>query len=311
MRLVILNADADTAGVGIALKRAFDKYAVGWETRAVCRARNYLDYPVDILWPYRERGRIARRVGALVSAADVVHVMDSEAALDPFVGRLKGKTVVVQYLGTHYRRNRRRAERRARLFGAIQVTNSIDLISDRVPFLSVAADLEAIGKLRNGYQPGDRVRIAHAPTNRGVASTERVIAVVNELAKRYPIDFDLIEHVSNAQCIARKAKADIYVDRLTLGGFGLNAIECAALGVPVVAGLVGEEPRRRAFAMCGQLPWADATPETLPAVIEHLIIDRGWRAELAKRARAYAETWHSERAVVAQALGVYGHRLVH
>lgn len=303
-KLVILNADADVAGVGINLKRAFDKYT-NWETRAVCRATNYLDYPTDIVWPYNEHGPIARQVGGLVSAADVVHVMDDEGALHPFRSRLRGKTIVVHYLGSHYRRNRRRAEAVSRSFRAIQVTCEVDLMSDAVGFLGTPADLEAIAAFRNAYQLSDRIRIGHAPTNRTVASTERVIEVVKELATRYPIDFDLIEGVSNRECLERKAQLDIFVDRFTLG-FGVNDLECAALGIPVVAGLAGEEVRKRAFSMWGQLPFADATPETLPTVLERLVSDLAWRAELVDRARDFAANWYSERAVVTQALRIYG-----
>jgi len=306
-RLVILNPDADTAGVGISLKRAFDKYAPGWQTRAVCRAVNYLDYPTDIVWPYNEHGPIERQVAGLVAAADVVHAMDNEGALNQFRRLLKGKTVVMQYLGSYYRRNRKRAEMRARAFRAIQVTCGIDLMSPSVPYLSIAVDLDAIAKLREGYQPSDRIRIAHAPTNRTVADTDRVIATVNDLAKRYPIDFDLIERVSNRECLERKAKADIYVDRFTLG-MGLNGIECAAMGIPVVAGLAGHEVRHRVFGMWGQLPWADATVATMPAVIEHLILDTAWRAELVRRARTLIYAWYSEPVVVKAALAVYGRR---
>lgn len=305
MRLVILNADADTAGVGFALKRAFDKHT-DWQTRAICRAQNVLAYPADILWPHSAAP--TAEILELVSSADVVHVMDSELALLPFRRLLKRKTVVVHHLGTHFRRNARRVFSRCRSWGVTQVTDSIDLVREGVPFLPVPADLEALAKFRDGYQPGERVTIAHAPTNRAVKSTDLIVEAVHELAKRYPIDFDLIEGVSNAECLARKAQADIFVDQLILG-FGVNAIECWAMGIPVVSGLADENARQRAVSMWGRLPWVDADRDSLTSVIERLIVDPFVRIAAVEFASAHVEAWHSERSVVQQTMDVYEGRL--
>ena len=78
-RLLILNAGQDVGGCGIALKRAFDKYAPDWEARAVCRAVGYLDYPTDIVWPMNNSRK--REVIGLMRASNVMHVMDSERPL--------------------------------------------------------------------------------------------------------------------------------------------------------------------------------------------------------------------------------------
>ena len=302
--LVILNAGPDTAGVGIALKRAFDKHT-DWNTRSIAREVVYLDYPTDIVWPYNQR--MTDEVWGLVANADVIHVMDSERALLPFRRLLRGKMVVVQHLGTHFRRKAHRIYMQCRTWGVTQVTDSIDLVQDGVAFLPTAADTEALAQLR-ADEPHKRIRISHAPTNRAVKSTEQIIAAVAELSTRYPISFDLIEGVSNAECLARKARTDIFVDQLTLG-FGVNAIECWAMGIPVVSGLVDEKARARALAMWGQFPWADARPETLVSVIEHLIVDKDWRKQLAQRGLDHVQRWHSEQAVVEQTLSVYGRQL--
>ena len=127
---------------------------------------------------------------------------------------------------------------------------------------------------------------------------------MESLARRYPIDFDLIERVSHEECLARKARADIFIDQL-LYGFGLNNIECWAMGIPVVSGLASGRGRRKGLAMWGQFPWADATEATLEAIVEHLVTDPDWRAELGERGRQHVQRWHSQRAVVEKTLQVY------
>lgn len=302
MKVAILNAGADTAGCGIALKRAFDRHGI--EARAICRQESYLDYPTDILWPLRTPQ--PAEVAEIVRDADVIHVMDHEYALGNHpVADLHGKVIVVHHLGTNFRRAPAAVSRYCRRFGAVQVTDSLDLaVLGKVPWLPIPADLDAIAPLRAAYRPSDRIRIAHAPTNRAIKSTDLIIATVSRLAERYPIDFDLIEGVSNRECIERKALADIFIDELTLG-FGLNFIECAAMGIPVVSGLADPAARDLALAMWGQFPWEDATAETLSPTIEWLIVNPDKRAERGERGRAHAEYWHSEAAVVQHTLGVY------
>jgi hypothetical protein len=302
VKVAILNAGADTAGCGIALKRAFDRYGI--EARAICRQESYLDYPTDIIWPIRTRQ--PAQVTQIIREADVIHVMDHEYALGNVAVRdLHGKVIVVHHLGTNFRRAPAAVSRYCRRFGATEVTDSLDLaVLGRVPWLPVPADLEAIAPLRDAYRPSERIRIAHAPTNRVIKSTDLIIATVARLAERYPIDFDLIEGVSNRECIERKALADIFIDELTLG-FGLNFIECAAMGIPVVSGLADPAARDLALAMWGQFPWADATAETLRDVLEGLVRDADARVARGEWGRAHVEHWHSQPAVVAHTVRVY------
>lgn len=304
MKLVILNAGADTAGCGIGLKRAFDKYADGWEARAICRSVPYFEYPTDIVWPREEETR-PPEVARLVQEADVIHVMDHQFALGQHPREdLQGKLLVVHHLGTNYRRRPSLVSMYCRRYGAVQVTDSIDLMDRHVRWLPITTDIEAIAELRQAYRPSSTVRIAHAPTNRKIKSTEFITETVERIADRYPVTFDLIEGVTNAECLRRKAQADIFIDQLKLG-FGLNFIECAAMGIPVVSGWANRVWRQRTIDLWGNLPWADATRETLEAVITRLVIDATERREIGEHGREHVRRWHSEEAVVRQTLAVY------
>lgn len=303
MRVVFLNPGHDTAGAGYALKAAFDA-ASDWEARAVCRTTTYLDYPTDIVWRTTDGRKVRQQVLELIRDADVVHAMNSPRPLSWYPLR-PNQRVVVHHLGSTYRRDPEGVSALCREYGAVEVTDSIDLLFDGIGWLPIPADLTALAELRQReYRPSSVVRIAHAPTDREYKDTEAVIAAVQSLARKYPIHFDLIERAPNAECLARKARADIFVDQLKYG-FGLNGIECWAMGIPVVSGLTDEAGKRKGLEMWGNLPWADATADTLEAVIEHLICDLDWRQELGRRGRAHAERWHSQESVVAQALETY------
>jgi len=306
VKLVILSAGPDTAGCGIALKQAFDKYT-DWQTRAICRKQVYLDYDSDIVWPKGDPG-LTEQVMEIVRAADVIHVMDYEYALGPFRDMLAGKTIVVHHLGSYFRRDPAGVSAKAKAYGAIQVTDSIDLLLfPWITWLPVTTDLDAMAAIRKRvYRPSERIRIAHAPTNRELKSTDAIISAVEWLATQYPIDLDVIEQVpSRMEVLERKAAADIFVDQLNLG-FGVNCIEAWGMSVPVVSGWKDDEPRRKCFEMWGYLPWADATEKTLADVIELLILNPERRAELGEVGRQHAQKWHSQKSVVEQTLAIYG-----
>jgi hypothetical protein len=238
-------------------------------------------------------------------AADVVHLMDRERPLYDRTLFARRARFVVHHLGTRYRRAPRQADRTCRRFGATQVTDSIDLVGPQVSFLPVAADLAELAKLRRKvYRPSERIRIAHAPTNRAIKATPTIIAVVRALARHYPIDLDVIERTPNRECLERKARADIFVDQLRLG-FGMNAIESWAMGVPVVSGLAGSKPRAAAFETFGTLPWIDVTADTLYAELERLVVSQEAREAAGAAGKLHAALWHSERSVVERTIELY------
>ena len=302
-RLLILSAGHDVGGVGIALKQAFDHHAPDWEARAVCRATSYLDYPTDIVWGPGNQRR--NEVIALMRSADVFHIMDNERALRWLGPYRRGKAVVIQHLGSRFRRNEAMLSRLLSKAAVTQVTDSIDLIRPNVAFEPTAMDFAELARLSfDQFKPKTRIRIAHAPTRRSIKSTDIIMATIARLQERHPIDFDLIERVGNRECLERKARADIFVDQLLLG-FGVNAIECWAMGIPVVSGLADQKARQNVIDLWGECPWEDATADTLESVLERLITDRKHRAAVAERGLAHGLAWHSQPAVVDRMLNLY------
>src|SRR5206468_12609196 len=66
----------------------------------------------------------------------------------------------------------------------------------------------------------ERVRVAHAPSNRAKKGTDAVIAACDEL----DVELDLIQGVKHDEAKRRYALADVIVDQLVVGGYGLFAI---------------------------------------------------------------------------------------
>jgi len=155
-------------------------------------------------------------------------------------------------------------------------------------------------------EPGDVLRVAHAPSKRAVKGTDTVLAAVESLrAKGAPIELDLIEGVPNREARARYAAADVVVDQLRIGWYGMLAIESMALAKPVVVHLDEEAAAETEDAFGLELPLVRASESSLEAVLASLIEQRETLPELGRRSRAYVEQVHSHTEVARQVLEIY------
>lgn len=307
-RVLILSPATDYAGVGINLKHAFDAYPGEWQARHVRRRAGPYAYPADMEWPRRNR-EITLKVRELYAKSDVIHVMDNPNVLRHF--HRQQQRYVVQHLGTRYRQEPEAVSAVCRLYDAVEITDSLDLVNDHVRFVPAAVNTELLARERRRlYKPdASVVRIAHAPTSRQWSDTDVVESTIERLEREFRVEFDLIENVTNAQCITRKARADIYVDRFGVG-FGVNAIECWAMGIPVLSGFSDPAVTERGRREFGELPWIDTSRATLYENLRALILDHGRWIEYSQRGIDHAERFHSYRAVVERTTAAYADALM-
>jgi len=145
------------------------------------------------------------------------------------------------------------------------------------------------------------VVIAHAPTNRLIKGTRHVEAAVAELrAEGLQVELRMIERRPWTTMPEFLSGADILVDQLMMGWYGLLAMEGMAEGRAVVAHL------RADFA--GHLqgcPVVDATPATITAVLRALVRDPARRGMLGAAGRRYVAQHHDLRVVGARLLAEY------
>jgi glycosyltransferase involved in cell wall biosynthesis len=153
----------------------------------------------------------------------------------------------------------------------------------------------------------DRARplIVHAPSSRRRKGTEHVVAAMEGL----DADLELVEGLHHDEAFERYRDADVVVDQLNAGWYGLFAIEAMALGKPVVTFLHDEAVRRTEEAFGTQVPIVSATAETLRETLRPLVADAARRRELGAASRAYVERVHDLERVTDRLLDLYA-RLV-
>jgi glycosyltransferase involved in cell wall biosynthesis len=151
--------------------------------------------------------------------------------------------------------------------------------------------------------PSERERpvIVHAPSSRRRKGTEQIVAACAELSA----DLEIVEGLDHREAFERYRAADIVVDQLNAGWYGVFAIEAMALGKPVVTFLHEEVVRRTEEAFGIEVPVVSATAETLADRLRPLVADATERRRVGAASRAYVERVHDADAVADRLLDVY------
>ena len=160
------------------------------------------------------------------------------------------------------------------------------------------------------YEPappdgGEVVRIVHAPSNKEKKGTEDVVAAVDELKKRYPVELDVVHGVRNEDALERYRRADIAIDQLRRDWHGVFTIESMALGKPVVTSLDAEAVRQTEEGFGLKLPIVRATKDDLVEKLRPLVESPELRRELGAAGRAYVEQVHDVDRMADRLLAIY------
>jgi len=151
---------------------------------------------------------------------------------------------------------------------------------------------------------GETVRIVHAPNHPHYKGTRYVQAAVEQLrAEGRPLELVLVQGVPGDEARRRYEQADIAVDQLLIGAYAQFAIECMALGRPVVCYLNPRFAQRH--PEWAESPIVSATPDTIVDELRALVDDRALRLELGARGPDYVRRHHSLEAVGAELDSVY------
>jgi glycosyltransferase involved in cell wall biosynthesis len=151
--------------------------------------------------------------------------------------------------------------------------------------------------------PSDRARpvILHAPSSRRRKGTEHVLAACEGL----DANLVLVEGLHHDEAFERFRQADIVVDQLNAGWYGLFAIECMALGKPVVTYLHDEAVERTERKLGTRVPIVNASKETLRAQLERLVASAEERRRIGAESRDYVEHVHDLERVADRLLALY------
>jgi hypothetical protein len=304
--LRVLHCPVNTAGVPWANVQALRKRGVDAKLLVFNRYKLHPEADEDL----ERHGGFLRRQATqwraflrLLPQTDVFHfyfglTLVPRSLQFPFLKAFRKKSVM-HYLGSDIRG--KTPEELAFGKAGAEIVGSYDAIRwvPDAEFVPPGVDVASI----EPSPPSDRARpvILHAPSSRRRKGTDEVIAACEGL----DADLLLVEGLHHEEAFERYREADIVVDQLNAGWYGLFAIECMALGKPVVTFLHDEAVRRTEEALGEHVPIVRATKQDLRERLEPLVASAAERRRIGAESRAYVERVHDLERVADRLLGLY------
>ncbi|MFK4083805.1 hypothetical protein ACI2LF_06845 [Kribbella sp. NPDC020789] len=142
---------------------------------------------------------------------------------------------------------------------------------------------------------GERPVVVHVPSSARLKGTARIDEVLTGLHERGLIEYRRITGVPHAEMPGVIGAADIVVDQLGIGLYGVAAAEALAAG-RIVVSYVGSELRARVRSLTGrEVPIVEADDDTLSDVVGDLVADPGTAAAQAAAGPEFVAELHDGR----------------
>ena len=305
--LRVLHAPVNTAGIPWAHVHALRRRGVETELVVFNRYRLHpeADRSLDLGSGFvRRQAAQWRAFLELLPRYDVFHFYSAVTLVPKSVQfrilHALGKRGIYHYLGRDIR-GKTREQLAYGLRADAEIVGSYDAIR-WVPHADVVLPGIEVSRIEPAI-PGDRKRpvILHAPSSRQRKGTEHVVAACEGL----DADLRIVEGLTHDEAFEQYRDADIVVDQMNAGWYGVFAIECLALGKPIVTFLHDEAVRRTEEAYGVEVPLRSATAETLREALRPLVADAALRRQVGTASRAYAEKLHDVDAIAGQLIEIY------
>lgn len=169
------------------------------------------------------------------------------------------------------RDKRRRIERFARVAHRMYALNPdlLNVLPAGARFMPYASVDIADWSVASYDTAATRPVVVHAPSHRAVKGTKYIVDAIERLRRDgIDVDFRLVEGKSREDARRDYEQAHLLVDQLLIGWYGGLAVECMALGKPVIAYLRESDLHFVPDDMRAALPVIRATPGTVYDVLK-------------------------------------------
>jgi hypothetical protein len=211
-----------------------------------------------------------------------------------------GKKIVCYYLGTDLRDRGVIPEIDG--MSDLNITTEFDHLALH-PGLRFSFLPFEVGAFHMRETENERLRICHAPRNRALKGTARIIEVCREMEKKHGVEFVLIEGKSHQEAIRMKYTCDLAIDQIgDRGGtgYGVNSLETLSMGIPTLTSFT---PEFEAFLK--DHPFVTVDYATLPERLEQVIADPDLRRRKGLEGRRFVEKYHDAEKVTLSIYAMY------
>jgi glycosyltransferase involved in cell wall biosynthesis len=249
--------------------------------------------------------KLLRKKGVIEFQGSDIRIPEVEMATNP-IFRLA-------FLDPHYEyrfENANSSLRRQRRFASLGfwpvVSGALPLLDRNLfPRFSIVYHPSLVRDAVPRFPPAEKagpVIIAHAPSAPVAKGTKYVVRAVENLKRKYDLEFILIQNMPLALALKAIEDCDIYVDQMIWGGYAVTSQQAMALGKPIVCYL---KPVLSKYLYPDDIPVVNATIDTLEKKLDELIRNPLRRHDLGKRSRQYVEKYHDHILVAAKLVEIY------
>ncbi|MFH1700059.1 MAG: tetratricopeptide repeat protein [Candidatus Zixiibacteriota bacterium] len=147
----------------------------------------------------------------------------------------------------------------------------------------------------------DNFLIVHAPTDSDIKGSAYIQKAVDELEAEYDFEYRLVKGMSYDEAKRNYAEADLIVDELHCGSYGLLSIETMAMEKPVIIWIC--DFMREKYPQ--ELPIISANQDTVKNKIKYALDNRDEIKEIGRQGRLYVEKYHDMKKIARQLIELY------
>lgn len=151
------------------------------------------------------------------------------------------------------------------------------------------------------YNKNNNFLIVHAPTHRENKGTSFILAAIENLKLKYDFEFKLVENVSHEDAKKIYEKADLIIDQILSAGHGLFALECMAMGKPVICSI--SDFMKDYYPK--DIPIISASKDEIESKLEFILNNRDILTSLGTKGKEYVSKYHDHVIVSKRLLELY------
>ena len=138
------------------------------------------------------------------------------------------------------------------------------------------------------YEVNEKIKIIHIPSDDGIKGTNYVLEAIEKLKnENIDFEFELIRNKPHSEVKEAIRNADILIDQMVAGWYGLISIESMALGKTTVCFL-----RDELYNFIPDIPVINLNPDNLAEGLKKIINEKEKLAGYGEAGRKYAEKYH-------------------
>ncbi|MCC6865831.1 MAG: glycosyltransferase [Ignavibacteria bacterium] len=160
-----------------------------------------------------------------------------------------------------------------------------NILGNKYSYLYLLLELD---KYIPKYDVNNKVKIVHIPSDDGIKGTKYILEAVEKLkGENISFDFKLIRNIPHNKVIEEIQNADILIDQMVAGWYGLISVESMALGKTTVCYL-----RKDLYNYIPDIPIINLNPDNLAQGLKELIHNKQKLIEYGNAGRKFVEKYH-------------------